>query len=525
MIRWWKKLLSGPIGRERDWSGVALAGIVGLGLLLRWVSFHGFSGSDDRAYAELAHALATGSYPAFDADASVFQNRIGLVAPVAGLIHAFGTSEWVFVLYPFAISTASILLAFLFGRALFGTAAGLVAGAMIACLPIEMSMATELVPDLAATFWANVGVFAVWRATQAGAVRRALALGALAGLCFGVAWLHKLSIAYLAPFVGGVLLVECWRRPRLGAAALAGTAAASLGVLVAESLAYAALSGEAAFRFASLSRNFERTQVYWFVEGGRFGWESGHYTEALLQRLFVRGPERIFLSRAYAHLPLAALLVSLIALRMRERRLAFCGLWFGSLLLLFNFATTSLEYYKPLVLFQRYLYPLVLPAALLTSGWLVSLRRGGRHSWKLPIPRYALALLVCLPLLRGYGAGLHTELNRPTGIVGVREVAAGYSPSQPMVTDATSVRDLELLWGYPPDSQLSSFEASRAPLAEGTFVFVNRERLRILETVYDIGAPELTKQLPSSWKLVQRVNEGEVYRVAAQTEPLRLGHR
>jgi hypothetical protein len=525
MTRWWMKLRAAEIGRDQDWSLPLFAGILGLGLLLRAIAFHGFSGSDDRAYAELAHALAVGHYPAFDASASVFQNRIGLIAPVAGLVRALGTAEWIFHLYPFAISAASIALAFFFGRALFGTSAGLFAAGMIALLPIEMSMATSLVPDMAATFWANLGVFAVWRATQADGVRRALALGASAGLCFGIAWLHKVSIGYLAPFVGGALLVACWQRPRLGGAALLGTALASASVLLAESLSYLVLSGEAGFRFASLSRNFERTQVYWFVEGGRFGFEAGHYAEALLHRLFVRGPERIFLSRAYAHLPLTALLVCALAIRGRETRLAFCAAWFGSLLVLFNFATTSLDYYKPLVLFQRYLYPLVLPAALLISAWLVSLRRGGMREWNLPIPRYALALLICLPMLRGYAAGLSSELTRPPSNAGVREVAARFSPSDAMLTDATSVRDLELLWGYPQAARLTAFEARADSPAKGTLVFINRERLRILQEYYDMPAPAFTAAPPSSWKLIARVHEGEVYRVSLTQEPRRLGHR
>lgn len=491
-----------------------LAALVLVGLGLRAFVFRGFVGSDDCAYADLAHALAHGRFPGFDADSSVFQNRIGLLAPVAASIRVLGTSEWVFILYPFVISGASIALAYFFGRALFGTAAGLSAAAMIALLPIELEMASQLVPDLAAAFWANLGIFAIWRAMHSETRQRALALGSAAGLCFGVAWLHKLSVAYLAPFVGGVLLAASWKQPRIGGPALAGTALVSLAILAGESFAYLQLSGDAGFRLSSLARNFEQTPSYWFIEGGRSGWEAGHYTTALLQRLFIDGPRQIFLSRAYAHLPLAAVLVCAITLYTRNARYAFCGAWFLSLLLLFNFATNSLDYYMPLILAQRYLYPLVLPAALLLGGWLVSsLRRGGTPAWRLPISRFAVALLICLPIARGYAAGLHRELDRPVRIAGVRSTAELLGPADRIATDVHSARHLRILWGYPEDTQLVDYAEHPDALAPGSYVFVNRERIRLNHQLNGQAPPALWHGVPPDWMLLHRVFEGEIYRI------------
>lgn len=526
MRRLLQPLRSIALDLERESSPkLVLGAIVALGAALRLVAFRGFIGSDDRAYAELAHALVNGSYPAFDASSSVFQNRLGLVAPVALAIRSFGTSEWVFLLYPFAISLASIWLAYFFGRALFGTAAGLLAAAMIALLPIELSMATQLVPDLAASFWANLGVFAIWSATHSKTGRRALTLGAAAGLCFGIAWLHKSSVAYLAPFVGGVLLVSSWRQPRIGAAALAGTAAASLAILGAESVAYLQLSGDAAFRFTSLPRNFEQTSQYWFIEGGLWGWQPGEYTSALLDRLFVSGPRSIFLSRAYAHLPLSALLVGLLAICVRDARQIFCGAWFGSLLLLFNFATTSLEYYKPLILMQRYLYPLVLPAVLLVSSGLLSLRRGALPRWTLPVSRTAVLLLVCIPIARGYVAGIHRELGRPPGIAGVRAAASLLGPNDPIVTDDRSVRDFRFLWGFPERTRLEVFGHDVSDISPGSYVFINRERIRLNQQLNGEAPPKFWHALPNEWELVRRVPDGELYRVPqAAGRSLQLGH-
>ena len=504
-----------------------LACLLAVGLGLRAFVFRGFVGSDDCAYADLAHALAHGGLPDFDANSAVFQNRIGLIAPVAAAIRLLGTSEWVFIVYPFFLSGASIVLAYFFGRALFGTTAGLLSAGMIALLPIEMEMASQLVPDLAGAFWANLGVFAIWSATHSETRRRALALGSAAGLCFGVAWLHKLSVAYLAPFLGAVLLATCWRQPRIGVPALVGAAVLSLAILLGECFAYLQLTEDAGFRLGSLARNFEQTPSYWFIEGGRSGWEPGHYTSALLQRLFIDGPRQIFGSRAYAHLPLAALLVCGVAFYSRNTRYVFCGAWFLSLLLLFNFATNSLDYYMPLILAQRYLYPLVLPAVLLVAGWLgASLRRGGMPAWRLPISRFAVAILLCLPIVRGYGAGLYRELNRPVRIAGVRSTAKLLDPGDPVATDRSSARHLRLLWGYPEDTQLVDFAEDPGALSPGSYVFVNRERMRLNLELNGQAPPALSHRVPSEWVLTHRVHEGEIYQIpSAADAELRLGKR
>ena len=61
---------------------------------------------------------------------------------------------------------------------------------------------------------------------------------------------------------------------------------------------------------------------------------------------------------------------------------------------------------------------------LLVCDWLVSLRRGGLPSWRLPVPRLVMALIVCLPIARGYAAGLDREFQRPLANQSVRSAAS-----------------------------------------------------------------------------------------------------
>jgi hypothetical protein len=70
---------------------------------------------------------------------------------------------------------------------------------------------------------------------------------------------------------------------------------------------------------------------------------------------------------------------------MRDASFKLVSAWLIALLLMFNFASPSFKSYTPLVLLQRYLIPILLPAAVLTAGLLARLfetaRRGfGRHS-------------------------------------------------------------------------------------------------------------------------------------------------
>ncbi len=502
-------------------AALRLALIVLLAVALRLAAFRGFNGSDDRAYADLAHALAFGGFdPAAYPGPAVFAVRIGLLAPVAASLRLFGVGELAFLAYPFLISLASVVLAFCLGRLFFGVRAGLFAAALIALLPIDLGSATHLVPDMAAAFWANLGVLAVALALRRDPASWKWGLGLAAGLCFGASWLHKSSVAHLVPGIGAFLLWETWKQRR-NAPALVGTAIGVLAALALESGLQSALTGDPFHRFAALAHNWEQTSQFWFVEGGRWGWEPGHYWEALATRLFVSGPGEIFLNPQYGHLPLLAVAPLVWAAWTRQRAFLFCGVWFAGLLLAFDFATTSLEYYKPLILFERYVYPLLLPAALGVAGMLAVLLDPAADA-RAPVRRRrrVAAGALALAVLLAFGRGLVWNLDRPTTSRYVRSAVGVVDPTARSYTDPRTLLDLRLFWGYPPAMNTTDFTGlAPGDFEPGAYVLVNRDRLRFLKRVYDTDPPVLTQAIPPGWELLRRLPGGEIYQVAAGTGP------
>ena len=67
---------------------------------------------------------------------------------------------------------------------------------------------------------------------------------------------------------------------------------------------------------------------------------------------------------------------------MRDRRFLAAGVWFLVLMIMFNFGSSSVISYRPLPLFERYVYPILLPAVVLVSGTLAALLES-RAEWGL----------------------------------------------------------------------------------------------------------------------------------------------
>ncbi|NOH10443.1 MAG: hypothetical protein HND51_02235 [Chloroflexi bacterium] len=146
---------SRSVGRE--WLGqrlrthiIALFAIVLLGIVLRLYFFTGMVRGDDFNYAHTAYELAQGRSPLGIWAGS---SRIGMYLPVSILYFLFGPSEVTTLAYPFAMSISSILLVYGLGRMFSTPEAGLLAAWLWAMFPLDIFLASDLLPDgLVATF-------------------------------------------------------------------------------------------------------------------------------------------------------------------------------------------------------------------------------------------------------------------------------------------------------------------------------------------------------------------------------------
>ena len=526
-------------GTQPAWLvAAALCGILLVAAALRVQTFRGYWGTDDGEYALLANALATGQFHAFVTEHYVnnfhgpahLPYRIALVAPLSLAFRAFGVSEISLVAYPFLVSMLSVVLAFVTGRLLFGTAAGLIAASFWALLPVDVELATQFLPDGIASFYASVGLVAVlYMMTKGsdGAAKRFL-VGLFAGLCFGASWLAKESVAYLVPVCGVFFLVDARKSLKAAYPLWIGVAAGSIGVLAAEVITYAVTAGDPFRRMHETERMYAQTKAYLFYEGSRFGWPVGSSRlKAVLARLFSEGPRLILLNERFLLLPMVGLLAVAHGAYWRRRAFFLPGVWLITLLAAYNFATTSFSSYTPLVLYHRNLHPLALPSVVAAAGLMVMLLASERPDDLRPFVRErkfwggasALALIA---------VSAYYTFRQVRGIYGIRplyeirEVARLVPPSEMVYTDPLSGKSLEFHWKYPHSARLVNFEGMAAEdVRPGSFVLVDRARLNWLKVNvgmwltrdYGYHEPAFASAPPATWERLWGNQQSTLYRV------------
>ncbi len=514
-----------------------LCGIVLVAIALRLYAYHGYFGTDDGEYARLANAMTRGNLIAF-IDENYVRNfnapahlplRVALIAPLALLFGLFGVSEHVLVAYPLLISILGVMLAFVCGRFMFGVNAGLIAAAFWAALPQDVILATQFLPDAIASFYASLGVLAVlyMRTCRPTHTFRGFLGGLAAGLLFGISWLSKESIVYLVPFCGLLLVADFWTDAKKTWPLWAGVAVASVGVVLAEMIAYGVVRGDFLLRMHENERSFLQTKSYLFYEGSRFGWPvGGSHAKALLKRLFLDGPATIFLNSQFLYLPCIGLLGAAYGAYWKDRSFLIPALWMITLVLAYDFASCSFAAYTPLVLLDRYLHPILLPASVLAAGLVVKLlgKTGAIVPGSDGRERFFWGSVVAVMVASTTAYSLFRtvrDVDRIRSIYAIRQIAGLVHPADTVYTDPLTGKALEFFWSYPSSMGLVNFERMRAEdVKPGGFVLVDKHRLDWLKVNvsmwltkdYGYREPEFTGRVPDSWKQLWRRGDATLYR-------------
>ena len=510
-----------PWKRRRHLALLALVLVVAA--LLRIYEFRGFGASDDAAYAEIAGRLARGEpiIGAYDGPGTV-PVRMGIIAPTAVLYGLFGVHPWTLVGFVFAMSLLGVVLAYACARHFFDARAGLAAAGVWALLPLDAFHASILAPDLPAAVALGAAILlVVWLLDTGGSTRRHVVGGTLAGLLLGYSWLCKETLAYAAPFFVFLMVRE---RRRIGEVwgLWAGVAAGSVGVLVAEAIVYFQATGDWLHHLHETERTYERYEISFSVV--RPGDEGGHL-RAIIRRLVYTGPWTILFNPRLGYLPLLGGIAAVHAAVRADRRFLVPSVWLVSLALMFNFASSSFAEYVPLLLFDRYLYPLLLPATVLLAGFLVS----PLHGWQ--------TMPADLRRERGFWSGAavifvlltfawQNRENRSFSAdwtAEVETVAELVQPGDRIYTDAHSILGLDFFWSYPEDLDAVNFEgmASGDDVPAGAYVLVNRAYLDYLQrysgwwptTTNPYARPPFVDDPPSTWEVVWSGGNGILYAV------------
>jgi hypothetical protein len=491
------------------WTAFAI--IISLAIILRIVGFQGYSGHDPDHYAMLARDLANGlvHIPVYDGVPG-YPLRIGLYGPAAIFIKVFGLSELTIVAYPFLLSIAGCLLAYVMARRIFGPLAGLTAMGLLAVLPTDIRMASLLYPDALRAFWGNVGILFTMLALSEDRKFRSGAHALLGGICFGVAWLITESVVYLAPFV---VLFVLNLQPQLPLRArLFSLAWIGIGVMIivgTEVVFLNAVAGDPLFRLRESQRNIEMFQA-WFDLTDR----------ELARRVFVDGPKELL--TYFSALPFLAVIALAKGATLRDRRFVPLGVWFITLLLWLNFGPVSLKAYAVLPLWERYAYPMLLPVVLLVSGLAsVLLSSSGEPALDAERAFWASSLLATYLVISALGLPAILLGSRPEDPE--RRVAATVAQSDIVYTNFRSACHLIFFrMGLLPEKAFSPCTApttipyehiTPGEMAIGAYVLVNKGMTGKMVLSPGYQPPTFATKPPETWRRVWSSQDAILYRI------------
>lgn len=489
--------------------------IILLGGFMRVFCFSGFMGSDDIEYSELAYRMEQGEFSVTDrTHTPVFPLRVGLLAPVVLGYKFVGINELVTIMYPFILSMLGIILVFLAAAIFFNARAGLIAALMQAILPLDVIWASRLCSDIPGAFWANAGIIILYYGSQKTGAGIKNLCGVFSGFALGLSWLCRESTVYLLPFIAILMALAVYRQRR-NVTLIFAVSLAVLMVFVLESLSYYKQTHDFLFRYHEIERNYEVFRMLFFSEGSKFGWVKGNYWPAVAKRVFVDGPRSLFVNLEFGLVTFIALFAVVYAVIRKKRVFFIPGIWFISLALMFNFGSSSLKLYRPLVLPDRYMYSLIFPAILLTSGlfdefmlrWdLLNRKIYDKEFFGefLLIVGVFLSCLICAGWHMREGIGSPVE----------RVIAGKLRPYDQLYTDERTAKVLNFFWKYPKNIQARDFQGMEVKdIPKGSYVLINREREDFINLSYNYILPKFYKEIPSSWLLQWSKDRGELYRV------------
>jgi 4-amino-4-deoxy-L-arabinose transferase-like glycosyltransferase len=360
-----------------SWYRGAVAAILLVALAYRCFGLTGDMYFDPTIYAQNAFNLLQGTFT-LKSD-SWYAHRLPVFVPLVPLYALFGVGTATSRLWPLLISLAQVALVIWLGRRLFDRTTALLAGMLVALVPLDAVQGSVLQPDtiMAAFLTAAAGF---WIASLERDPRHPHAYPFLSGLCFALAVVTRENAAVLLVFYLSSIL---WRRPP--ARSILDAALGGALVIVPLLAVYALTTGDPFFRFRALAEAYGAPVMQ---EGDRFGFypsllrHARHTVTGLGPALFALG-----------------ILGGL--LRPHRSRILLL-LWALPILLYLQFGSMSVTHYVPILKRERFLSPLTAPLALLTASVLLdwtsrTFRRwspGTHPAWRHALRATAISLVV-----------------------------------------------------------------------------------------------------------------------------------
>lgn len=231
---------SEPPGLLRS-AGVTLPLLVLLALAIRVWCFVGYQGHDDRSYIAFAWMFAHGGDFVSRQIADPWTGRLFAWLPMSIYVRLFGGGEWVLALNSLGASLASVVIVYLLARRFYGERAGVLAGLLMAALPIDVLYGTRAFGDQA-TGTLCAAALAGWLMMLEDRPR---GWAFATGLVWGLAYLSKETAVLMAvPFA-----LILWQRGVVPVRELAWVAAGLALIVGFELLFWAVNTGDPLYRW------------------------------------------------------------------------------------------------------------------------------------------------------------------------------------------------------------------------------------------------------------------------------------
>jgi 4-amino-4-deoxy-L-arabinose transferase-like glycosyltransferase len=141
----------------------ALLGILVLALAMRLIFFNGLNWDDDPDYVYRAYLVKTGQNFIFT-DNNGF--RIGTYYPAALFYALFGINDFSCGAYALVVSLLSVAVIYKLGKLLFNPRTGLIAALLLAFYPLDVELASRLMPDGLLAGFTLFAVYCLYRGDE-----------------------------------------------------------------------------------------------------------------------------------------------------------------------------------------------------------------------------------------------------------------------------------------------------------------------------------------------------------------------
>ena len=175
-------------------------------IAVRALGYSGFLGSDEVTYTEAAFKLLNGDWRV---DPYAGAHRYGVNAPVALSAALFGQNEFGAAFWSLFCSVAEVGLVAAFGVRWFGVRVGVLAGLLLAVLPLHAHQAGRLLADAPLALAISASFLFFFEGERSGNSRAYLVAGLAAGWSI---WVKQSTVFYLLVFLLYPLLF--WRFDR-----------------------------------------------------------------------------------------------------------------------------------------------------------------------------------------------------------------------------------------------------------------------------------------------------------------------